>query len=485
MMKKLIFLLTILVVVLSCKGQTIHGDLTVTGNLSLTGISGFQFGDLDTRIWESGDDNLYFTIGNTTKMIISTTDFTLSQTVLPELTASYDFGSSSKYWRYGYIGGLYLGTGSVQLHSVADELQMTDAVAGTILLNTIKLGLNGWGTSDQIPHMNTGGTGFDYDADLAFTGGNTLQIGSGYEYATIYHALSVKSSNSNMQTLVTVHNNDPNHTDQRVWYRKGGTGASPTAAPTDALIRYDQYIIYDGTSNVEGGRQSFKIDGAVATGDFDTKWTWYLKDGAAAIAEGMSLSTTGLNVVNNIKIPTSKHLNLNAGATTYIYDNAGVLTFYDATTTAKTLAELAAGGGVDGDTTALTDLVRLMEDTVLLWCWEIPDSSFFRGSAYVAKFYHYGPDTMYITQTRVATDYATANFTFNVQHLAELNDSPETLFSAAQQVEGSGVINVTGEIDVPDNDVFIPPGRWVCLTIDAQTVKPPNGASFNFIGFEY
>jgi hypothetical protein len=140
---------------------------------------------------------------------------------------------------------------------------------------------------------------------------------------------------------------------------------------------------------------------------------------------------------------------------------------------------------VINDTTSIGDVVALKADTVLLWSWMIPDSALFEQSTYVAYFYHNGPDTMYVTSTRVGTlDAANTNFTFNVQHFAELDDSPETLFTAAPTVTGTEV-DAAGEVDTPNNDVSIPPGRWIALTIDAETLVPARGASFNFYGYEY
>jgi len=140
---------------------------------------------------------------------------------------------------------------------------------------------------------------------------------------------------------------------------------------------------------------------------------------------------------------------------------------------------------VSNDTGSIGDYVRELADTVLLWSWMVPDSALFEQSTFVAYFYHSGPDTMYVTSTRVGTlDATNTNFTFNVQHLAELDDLPETLFTTAPTVTGTEV-DAAGVVDTPDNDVSIPPGRWIGLTIDSETSVPARGASFNFYGYEY
>lgn len=80
------------------------------------------------------------------------------------------------------------------------------------------------------------------------------------------------------------------------YYRLGGTIASPAASPTDGIVKSEDYYVNDGTSNVLAGSHIFEVDGSIATGDFDTKYDWYLKEGAGASALAMTLDVNGLAI---------------------------------------------------------------------------------------------------------------------------------------------------------------------------------------------
>jgi len=171
-------------------------------------------------------------------------------------------------------------------------------------------------------------------------------------------------------------------------------------------------------------------------------------------------------------------------ATSYIDYNTGQMRFTDGTAGAVFLNDLVGSGIDPGDTIELGEVTRLLVDTLLLFGWHIPDSSLFQSSTQIAAQYHYGPDTLYIHEGRVSvTSGSAADFTYNLHYAPGRDDGPTTLYSSARQVTGTEVDDV-GEVDTPDNP-SIPPGNWMWLTIDASTTKPPEGASFMFIGYEY
>ncbi len=101
-----------------------------------------------------------------------------------------------------------------------------------------------------------------------------------------------------------------NYTDQPGWsyrdlfYRYGGSQASPTAAPSNADILLKQYNVNDGTSDVYSLFHTAEVSGAIATGDFDTKFTWGIKDGVAAVALGMTLDPAGLQLEDGFNVTT-------------------------------------------------------------------------------------------------------------------------------------------------------------------------------------
>ena len=153
--------------------------------------------------------------------------------------------------------------------------------------------------NDQIGVWTGDGT-IEGEEDVTFDG-NILALGAvgkdvGISFlndgATIYlEAIQDGSYSRNVKRNYT---NTASWGHRWLFYRYGGSVASPTAAPTDADLNTTAYYVYDGTSTVLGAQMDVNIDGVVATGDFDTKYEWSLKEGASASALGLTLGVDGL-----------------------------------------------------------------------------------------------------------------------------------------------------------------------------------------------
>lgn len=620
-MKRLMFVLIMFSVIVSCRGQgqTIRGNISVTGDINVDDINeytsgagltidgvglkdndvnltngsfnlitpgeGLQFGDFDTKLYESADDYLQMWVGGSVKLIMTPTEFTHYVDQLPNATLTYDLGSSTKYWAEFYVGGpMYVGNGSTQISLVGSDLTFLDGVAGAKKLSDLVVP---YGTQSQLPRTNSGGTSFDYGSDFTYDGTTlvvdeyvktnfiqefTASAGVDIEDVVLrnnsgYPEVYLDNSQNNWSLAATTdlrvssgtleRNNAlySNTASQSAWYkhlRRGGTPSSPAAAPTDAVIQTVYGSVY-GSVETEAYTLKYFVDGAISTNTFDAGITWSLRDGTTNPTQ-MKLSPDYLTVYTNINLNTVNSSKLTFGdydtyliepsddvidfytagglrfriagsggsnltandllpnatnidlgdigyevntyasvaanklylgnINTYIDTSGNNIRFTDPTTGSKTLAELV-GGGPSYDTAAITDLARLLEDTVLLWCWDITDSALFKTSFQVCAFYHEGPDTLYVTQGRVGvrTSDVGANFYYNVQYAPHRDDSPTTLYTSAVQVTGTE-LDEGGEVDTPNNP-SIPPGYWVWLTIDSYTTRPVWGASFNFRGYEY
>ncbi|MCK4816322.1 hypothetical protein KA005_11185, partial [bacterium] len=181
-----------------------------------------------------------------------------------------------------------------------------------------------------------GTTDFTYDAIMLNIGipdaSPLMRIrGSSTPGYTIY-------SDANVSTWVETFNNSAGTSHLNYNERGGGTYAAQAAAPTDAIVTRHQYNVHDGTSSVKAGEFEFQVDGAVVTADFDTKYTWDLKEGASASTQKMSLDNSGLNGSDGFNI------------TTLANDNAETnLLAYDTGTGLVTYRSVASIGGGSSD----------------------------------------------------------------------------------------------------------------------------------------
>lgn len=176
------------------------------------------------------------------------------------------------------------------------DLTFYDATVGAeVTLSDLYTNLPSLGTEDQVPVMNAGGTNYDYSANLTFSSGTGyLSIGSGYEEFRIGATTSIRETDGYIQSQYQVYNTTANNTVQDLYYKAGGTGAAIVTAPTNARVYSAGYRVHDGTSFVTSGGFYFEVDGAIATADFDTKFYWELKEGAAASALMLTLGVNGL-----------------------------------------------------------------------------------------------------------------------------------------------------------------------------------------------
>jgi len=156
-----------------------------------------------------------------------------------------------------------------------------------------------FGTSNQVPHMNTAGTDYDYDANFTYDGGDLLlgTVGNSYNFFDPTSMQVHGSGGISARVHQSTYHNTAAQGNQTLFTRFGGTIAAPTATATDGSVLLEQYSVYDGSSSVVSGSFEFQVDGAVATGDFDTKATWKLKEGASANAALLILGVDGLEYV--------------------------------------------------------------------------------------------------------------------------------------------------------------------------------------------
>lgn len=117
------------------------------------------------------------------------------------------------------------------------------------------------------------------------------------------------------------------------------------------------------------------------------------------------------------------------------------------------------------------DTIGVRED---LFNWPTSDSSQLVVDKKLGGFFYPGPDSMHVDTARVVCPTGSPNFTYNIHWAYDISGADVDMFSSAVQVEGAEAI-ATGEVDVPNN-ADIPPRVWIWFTIDAATVKPPNGA---------
>jgi hypothetical protein len=137
----------------------------------------------------------------------------------------------------------------------------------------------------------------------------------------------------------------------------------------------------------------------------------------------------------------------------------------------------------DSVRTVLADTIAYGSDTTTQWAVPLSDSSQFIVGDKIALWYYNGPDTIYVHESRVVCPTGSPDFTYNVHWASDITGTDTDMYSANRQVTGTDATS-TGEVDTPDTAI-IPPGNWIWLRIYDVTVKPPKGASFNFLGYTY
>lgn len=157
-----------------------------------------------------------------------------------------------------------------------------------------------WGTETGEQPITYGATAGDIDSSSLFTWNtstSTLALKVG---ALSYTSLSPGSiglfhiaEGAYAAMQFNTYSNTALYASSTSHYRFGGTVAAPAAAPTDAKTLQDFYFVNDGTASRVGGYFAHMVDGAIATDDFDTKFEWALKEGAAVYALMVTLGVNG------------------------------------------------------------------------------------------------------------------------------------------------------------------------------------------------
>ncbi len=130
------------------------------------------FGDGDTGIYENADDELHIMVGaSTTRLSMYATAIYSHVTFSPIGNKTLNLGGSSLFWDNAYVDRLYVDVVGTYIDVSGTDMTFTSVAAGTVTLASLAAGgAPAYGISNQIPHMNTGGTDFDYDTGLTYDG---------------------------------------------------------------------------------------------------------------------------------------------------------------------------------------------------------------------------------------------------------------------------------------------------------------------------
>ena len=232
------------------------------------------------------------------------------------------------------------------------KLKLRDDIAGEYTLSELAAGSLSFGSQYQIPYTNAGGTNFDYSTNLTYES----SIGSFYvgnDNTVPFTAIRSFGTDSDFdqysdtenQILSVLYSNTATNSNKILRRRYGGVYGAFTAAPTNAVVSENQYHVYDGSGMTSAGTYSFQVDGAIATDDYDTKYTWDLKEGASASGLMLTLGVNGLEY-------NADHSTDQAANDFWIPDKAyvdGVATSDSAWTsiTVDTISEKTGAHGID------------------------------------------------------------------------------------------------------------------------------------------
>ena len=428
-------------------------------------------------------------------------------------------------------------------------------------------------------------------------------------------AFVIQKDNADVLSKYKLYSNTSTHAVETQYLRYGGVWGALATAPTNAIIQNNSYIVWDGSSGVLAGDQGFQVDGVIATGDFDTKYIWDLKEGASASGLMLTLGVNGLEynadhsidqAANDRWLPDKAYVD--AGGTsywtktgtdlspatagddillavgterlvfgdgntwlyetsdnnlelalggastmsfsttgtvskiiwpyttdtydigtntyywndiyaqrwyvdeigTYIYSNAGVLTFVDGTTGSKTLADLTAGGGGDtgdsiinlmifadsvrtvlADTIPIDSVVRLKSDTVVVYSGtagfaEAIDTSMNSTAAVYARQMIYVPDSVVFLEVIVAADSAgldvVPSFITQLYYTTSWAVAGTALFSSAQTVSGATVVT-TGVSFTSFANQIMPPGKYYVYAKTPAITNKFTAVNWTILGY--
>lgn len=111
--------------------------------VTLGNTTGLWFGDGDTGIYESTDDNLWFNTAGDWRFIISSSAVQVRPNFYPALNDFSNLGFSTRYWIHSYMRDVNFDAGIV-INTIAGEMQFTDPVAGSKTLYELGIGNMNW-----------------------------------------------------------------------------------------------------------------------------------------------------------------------------------------------------------------------------------------------------------------------------------------------------------------------------------------------------
>jgi len=290
------------------------------------GTEQLQFGDASNYIYSPTLNNWSLVQAGSNTLTLGT-NLNIFKNILPGTTSTYNIGDGTNFFNAGYFDRVYLENVNTYLDISGTDMTFTSADAGTLNLSDIGDGLNTWGSATQIPYMNGGGTNFSYHSGFTYNPGVSLNVDA-TSIVTSYHVSTTAAPKWMLKSV------DGNHG-----------------------IRYDP-TISNQISIWSNGANAFQVTSTAA-------------------------ATSGTLTVGSTLLPDVDRTN-NIGSTSFFWDNTYVdrlyidnvntyldidgsnnMTFTDAVTGTKTLAELATGIIPDSSWTSITVDTIYAPDAIL------------------------------------------------------------------------------------------------------------------------
>jgi hypothetical protein len=161
-------------------GVTIEGVLIEDSDITLPVTTGMlYFGDGDTYIYESSDDNLTIYVLATQTTLYTSTQTTTYVDILPNADRTLDLGGPSNYWQYVYADRYYVNSGAY-IDFDGTNMTFTDGDVGTITLAQINSALTGGAQISGTPADNrvavwVSSTAIEGDSNFTYDG-STLTL---------------------------------------------------------------------------------------------------------------------------------------------------------------------------------------------------------------------------------------------------------------------------------------------------------------------
>lgn len=421
-----------------------------------------KWGDGDTYVQEVVDDILYFYIGGDFRWTLSTSNFNLYVPITPSPDKAIDFGGVGDFFRDAYMNRWYVANTNTYIDTSGTDMRLTDA-SGSYLLSALAAGGGGDVTKVGTPGDNqvavwTGDGTIEGTSGLTYDGTSLDIVSTANQYAYIRPSgssitfYSRKNSTNGMTRLT--YNNSASNSILDQMYRGGGTATSIAAAPTDAIIHKVEYNVYDDVpASRSAGSFTFEVDGVIGTDDFDTKYTWSLKEGASANALMLTLGVNGLEY-------NADHSTDQATNNRWIPDK-----------------EYVDGAVVGGDTVTMGEIAPIHSDTVPVFvfgygtgratdtldCWD--------GAEIGAWLTGPTDSTSFVKFSGVVTaGEGTPTVTVQFFYDANLNDGTPTAITAA-----TAFTSTTSGTEITSfSNQTVPPDMWIWgeITTVSEGNKP-------------